>query len=211
MMETGLLGGDMASVAARIQERASILIIERKKLNDTRDQLLELEQERDREQQINDLRRRHLLEITNARNEVELDIFKAKDQIQDLERSIVECEDESRLLQERYKQATEEYNHKLETMYGPQMLEMELYEQALKETVQAGEKKLQGRLDRLTSICAECTSIEAEEEAFRKEARRFQEEANKLRSQATPSSGKDEAIANLSKRIREAICEVSVR
>lgn len=198
----------MASVAARIQERANILIAERQKLNDAKNRLVELEQERDREQRINDLRRRHLLEVTNARNEVELDIFKAKDEIQDLERSIVECEQEGRLCRERCNQAREDYAQKVETIYGPHTVEMELYERALKETVQAREEKLRLRLERLTAIRTQCKSIEAEEEGFRQEAKRLQEEAATLKSQATCSE-KNDVITNLSKRIRETISEAS--
>jgi chromosome segregation ATPase len=197
----------MASVAARIQDRANILVAERHALRDAVGRLAELEGERRREQSINDMRRRHLLEVSNARNEVELDIFKARDQIQDLERSILDCEHEARESDDRDDKAKDDHILKVQTIYGLHRLEMELYLRAFSETIQAREKKIQRRLELLAAIRAQGETVKAEEESFRKEARQLQEETDNL-SQAIPT-GHDEVLTNLSKRIRETILEVS--
>jgi chromosome segregation ATPase len=202
------LGGDLVAIATRIQERARILVTEREKLQTAKARLTELEQIHQREQQINDQYRRHFLQCTNARNEVELEIFNVRDQIQAAENAIEDYEQERIHWEEQLEGIKKESEQMVESTYGPQQVKMELFLKAFEATVQAKKDKIQKRRDRLEAIHKECETLKKQHEDYQKQTKQVREEIE-TEKQTNTIQGDQEEISALSKRVREAIAEVS--
>ena len=205
---TTALGGDLVAIATRIQERARLLVTEREKLQTAKVRLTELEQIHQREQQINDQYRRHLLQCTNARNDVELEIFNVRDQIQAAESAIEDYEQERVQWEDQLEDIQKESQQKVESTYGPQQVKMELFLKAFEATVQAKKDKIQKRRDRLETIQKECETLKKQHEDYQEQTKQVKDDIEKEKQSNVLQEDQQE-ISSLSRRVREAIAEVS--
>ena len=229
------IGTDMMAVATRIQERARILMEERSKVKSTEPILLELRMAREKEQAINDRRRKHLLESINERNGVELGIFDLRDAIQDLNENIRVAQQKRIESTERIRVRMEERIQDATAFYGPNLAQMECYAKVLETVVESKERAVERRRKRLQKLRDELANSKTNEERIRRETETTIREANMLREQGgnTGSSSRsngngninrsnsnsngnkkalgrqeDEEITVLSKRVRETIDQV---
>jgi chromosome segregation ATPase len=200
------MGSEMMEMAMRFQERNRILVEERRKLQGANARLAELQEIQRREQQVNDQYRRRLLQCTNDRNEVELEIFAVRDQIHQCEKTIAECEEERNLWEQQIIQIEQETQEKTETIYGPNILEMEMYLRALEDAVEAKQTKVQKQRDRIEAIRAECSALKKENESLQLQKKRIKDEIDCI-AQTVPN-GQDGEISSLSRKIRDHMSEV---
>jgi hypothetical protein len=177
--------------------------------NEQRTLQLALRQTEQQEQKINHRHRRRLLQCVNARNSVELEIFRVQDQIELCQASMVKYNHERAELEVKYQEVQAETNHHIDTVYGTQQLKMDLYIRALTETIQARQKKIQKRDDQLAAIRAECNDLKAKEHADKQKTQRIRQKILHL-SDTTPG-GADADISALSNLIRDVIQEVRLK
>jgi DNA repair exonuclease SbcCD ATPase subunit len=230
------IGMDMMAVATRIQERARILTEERRKVKDTDEILIELRQTRDKEQKINNRRRKNLLECINERNNVELEIFDVQDKIDDYNMNI-ELYNQQRIeSKERIKNLIDKRTMETTTFYGPNLAQMESYTKALENVVTTKERVIEQRRTRLETMRNELERAKTKEHNINQETERIREDIRRRRqggrgevttggggpndttnNKNSSSSNNNKAmeqdveeITVLSKRVRETIDQVRV-
>ena len=169
------IGTDMMAVATRIQERARILMEERRKVIDQEQVLIELRTARHQEQAINDRRRKHLLERLNERNAVELEIFDVRDAIHDHKENTEVAEQQTIESEQRIELLVEKRTHETTAFYGPNHAQMESYSVALKTVVESKERDIERRRKRLESIRGELANSKTQEESIRRETETIRE------------------------------------
>jgi DNA repair exonuclease SbcCD ATPase subunit len=226
------IGMDMMAVATRIQERARILTEERRKVKDTDEILIELRQTRDKEQKINNRRRKNLLECINERNNVELEMFDVQDKIDDYNMNI-ELYNQQRIeSKERIENLTDKRTKETTTFYGPNLAQMESYTKALENVVMTKERVIEQRRTRLETMRNELERAKTEEHNINQDTETIREDIRRRRQGggeviATGGGGPNDAnninssisnkamelldveeITVLSKRVRETINQV---
>jgi chromosome segregation ATPase len=201
-------GGGLVAIATRIQERARLLVIERQNLQTATDRLAKLQVVHQREQQINNQCRRHLLQCTNARNEVELEIYKIKDEIQKSENAIERMKREKMKWEGQVEEINRESENIVVSTYGPQMVQLELLVKAFEATVQAKKEEIQMRRNRLEAIRKEDENLKNIYEDYQEKAKQVQNEIE-AEKKASAGEGDYEQVSSLSRRIRQALDEVS--
>jgi hypothetical protein len=236
-MGSSSIGMDMMAVATRIQERARILTEERRKVKNTDEILIELRQTRDKEQKINNRRRKNLLECINERNNVELEIFDVQDTIDDYNMNI-ELYNQQRIeSEERIENLINKRTKETTTLYGPNLAQMESYTKALENVVMTKERVIEQRRTRLETMRNELERAKTEEQNINQETETIREDIhlrqgggevipgdsrgpndtnNKNNSSSNNNNNNKamerdvEEINVLSKRVRETIDQVRV-
>lgn len=171
--------------------------------------LADLKETGQKEQTVNDQHRRHMLQCINARNNVELELFEVKDLIDTCKMTITKYSQETEDLERKLQDVQDESHRLIQTLYGPQQLQMELYLRALTETVQAKQDKMQKRNRRLAAIRTEMEESKDQEEAYKKATEKAKEEIVQLCIAA--SQGADEEKTVLRGQIQQILQEVSKR
>jgi chromosome segregation ATPase len=204
---TSNIGGDMMNIANRIRELAIQLEKEQNMLKIAQQRLAKLKEIEQKEQGINDQKRRQLLQAINARNDVELEIFAIKDKVAACRKSINTYNQEREDLEAKLVEVKEKAKLHIETVYAPQQLKMDMYLRALEGVVHAKNEKIQKRLDRLAAIRAETEDLQSKEKAARKEAHQTRMEIAAL-AQAR-MDGADEDVSAIFSHNQKLIKEVT--
>jgi chromosome segregation ATPase len=231
------MGTDMMAVARRISERAQILEEELRKVQETGPVLLELRRNRAKERGVNDKHRKRLLEMINERNNVELEIFRVQEYIKEHQKKAAALERETSESKERIREMIAKCNHDTQTIYGPNLARMETYTHVLESIVKAKQTAVEARRKRLDDLRAELedskrrkVNILSEtkdiEEAINREEKSIHRGNNASGSDTNSGSmsdtddsdtgtrpttirREDQEITALSRKVREAIEEVS--
>ena len=207
------IGNDVMNIANRMRELAIQLEKDQKALKIAQQRLAKLKEIEQQEQDINAQKRRKLLQATNARNEVELEIFAVKDKVAAAQKAIEEHNQERTDLEARLVEAQDEAKHLIETVYAPQQVKMDVYMRAMEGIINSKRDKVQKRLDRLAAIRAEAKELKVKEKAERKEAKQVRKDIAALAEEQKSHSGEDissihACSQNLIKEVRYFIMQV---
>lgn len=233
--DTTTIGNDMMDVARRIRDRARVLEDEQKKAEATRDVLRELYKKRDKEKAINDRYRKRLLQITNERNAVELEVFGCHESIGDCEKQTRAMEQETLESEETIRKLLQRRTEQTKSFYGPNLAKMETFVEVLQNIVESKEKAEEAKrkrvedlrvqikdskkregsilretkdaekvIDREQRIGSSGANVDADEKSTKSET------SNKSGNNGNTDIGRDDQeITNLSRKVRDAIEEVS--
>ena len=201
------MGSDVMNIGIIIRETAIQLEQEQQKLKIVQQRLSELQEMEQQEQDVNDQKRRQLLQATNARNEVELEIFDVKDKVATAQKNIEKYKQDLVGLEDRLVEAQDEAKHLVETIYAPQQVKMDLCVRAVETIVHSKRDKVQKRLDRLAAIRNDAKALKSTEKTQRKEAKRVKKEIAALAEAQKNDGGED--IASIFECNQKLIQEVS--
>ena len=211
----------------RIQERAQVLQDERKKAEAKRIVLLDLCQKRDVEKTTNEKQRKRLLQATNERNSVELEIMGVRESIEDCWKRAKTMEEETRESEERIRKLEENRAESTESFYGPNLAKMETFLKVLETIVDSKEKVVEARRKRIEDLRTRLEDSKEKEETILRETQETKLAINREEGvhndetdeESTESESgkkrisviaqKDNEIDNLSSRVRETIEMVS--
>ena len=221
---TEVIGNDMMAVARRIRERARILDDERRKVRETEAALRDLREKHDRERSINDRQRQRLLQWTNERNAVELEIFRVEDAIGGHARTARALEEETRRSEARIEKLERERTDRTTILYAPNLARMEMFLAVLEDLVESKAAVAEKRQKRLEDLRAELEDAKRREESIIRQTRNledaiYREEGaypggsttdEESKTETNTMKKEDHEITALSKRVREAIEEVRV-
>ncbi len=223
------IGNDMMAVARRIRERAQILKDEKQKAEKIRGVLLDICKKRDAEIAINNRQRRRLLQATNERNEVELEIFEVQESIEDCRNKARAMGQETLESEERIRSLGERRTEQAISFYGPNMAKMDTFIKVFEDIVESKAKAVEARRKHLEELRSEIkVSKEREKEILRKtkEIKELIDLEEKIddesgddtkderQSKGSKYSGgirkEDEEIIALASKVRETIAVVSL-
>jgi chromosome segregation ATPase len=199
------VNNELMKLYNRIKDLYGQLGNEKRALQIAQQRLATLQHTEQKEQRINDQYRRQLLQCVNARNNIELEIFHVRDQIEASKAAIAKYDQERDELESKLEVVQEESKTQIDTVYAPQQLKMDLYLQALTDIVQAKMDHVQQRDQRLATVRAECEAWKAQEATAKHDMERAREEIAQLSNQ----DHSDQDVSVLSARIQEVIKEVS--
>lgn len=193
-----------------IKQRNDILVQERKKLRTVTVQLEESRQVEIEHQSLFDQSRQRYLEQMTARNEVELQLLKSRDKIQECEVCIDILEKERRDNDEQALMVEAEWKDQVQHIYGPQTMQMEWYLRCLENTIRTKQSQVQAREARLAAIKDQFKELKEEEDLLEQEGNHLQNQVVDLDRDGGPGGGRgvDEEISTLSKRVGETLEEV---
>jgi chromosome segregation ATPase len=198
--------GNMVAVAARIQDRAMQLLSEQTKLNAAKTELKRIQDEAKKETQVNHSRRRKLLETTNSRNGVELELCKARGRINSYRKSIDILQQETQRTELETTKVQAQWQDDVKNIYSPHQLQMELYRKSLEAALEVNERRTIKRLKRLEQYGANSRRLKEEEGHLRQECSTLEAETLAL---AKSEEDGDEEVSSLATQVREALSKVS--
>ena len=223
------IGNDMMAVARRIRERAQVLQDERKKAEAKRIVLLDLCQKRDAEKKTNEKQRKRMLQATNERNEVELEVIGVRESIDDCWKRAGVLEEKTREAEERIRKLDEQRAESTKSFYGPNLAKMETFLTVLETIVDSREKAVEAKRKRMDDLQTQLKESKMREEDILRETQETKEaidreeeaddivddgstgseSSNNRKSPTSAIARNDKEIVDLSSKVREAIEMVS--
>lgn len=195
---------DLGAIAARMQERAILLVTEQTKLSVSEKQLQTVLDEEQKELSINNDIRRNLLLATNSRNGVELELYDAKDKVADYTRKIDQLKFETETIQKESHRTSKQWESDVQNIYSRHQLSMEVYEQAWGLALEDKARIRKEREERISDLQSCVHEVEDQRETIRAESDRLREELAILES----GNGADKEVFTLSTQIQAAVTQV---
>jgi chromosome segregation ATPase len=195
----------MATVAARIQDRAMQLMSERATLEVVKTELEQIQTVANREQEENHSIRRTLLTTTRSRHGIELELFEARDQAENTTDSIDTLKQTTEEILEETAQAKLQWEDAVHKIYSTHQLEMDLYQRSLEGSVRKCEEQTNRRKERLQELEQKTDRLCREQESLVQETRSIQTEVEVIEQ---AEKHKDEQVSTLAEKVRTALAKV---
>lgn len=149
------------ALATRIQERARKLREEQNNLQKTMLQLEQTRKVKEQELQTNRAHRQNQLKCGIARNQVELDLFRAQDKVQEQRAKNEKLKVGTQAVKEESEKVQAHLQNDIENIYAPHEMEMERYRKLLESKTRAIRRR-QKELDKIETSIRRLKQAESE-------------------------------------------------
>ena len=197
----------MAAVAARIQDRAMQLLSEQTKLNDAKVELSKLLESIEQESLLNDSHRQKLLNMTNSRNGMELELFELVARKRKHTELIERVHQETEMIERQIEIIEKQLEDDVKNVYSSHQLEMELYMQSFERTLVERQRRTSQRAEQVDKLRCTSQTLKEEENTMIQERNILESEIQRLEK---AGEKEDEEVSSLATQVREALAEASI-
>lgn len=194
-------------MAARIQDRASQLISERRVLD-----LIKTEQDQqqavlDDEMESYVVVRREYLSAIRSRHGVELELWKIKEQKKECIESMEQMQRETQDLLELKEEVQSNWEELVNNVLADHHLKREIYRRSIQATIDEREEQVLQRTRQLECLSQRIQAFRKNIQSAESEEERTQEEIEELKEK---EQEEDEEVSNLASQVRDMVAKVKV-